>query len=175
MSSSEQPPAAPVLRVNLGWALANLLRAYQKQVEVELAGLPGGGRAFLVMSLVERETCHSQVAIAERLGLDKTTLTYLLDGLEKEDLIRRTTDPEDRRSRHITLTGKGAETLVRLAEAIERVEREILSRLTEEEAAQFQLFLAKAAGLGEPSSGPPANGGDSAHLCAVAPAQNGTC
>ena len=68
-------------RVGLGWALASLLRDYQKQVEAALQGRPGGARAFLVMSHVQRQTCQSQIAIAERLGLDKTTLTYLLDAL----------------------------------------------------------------------------------------------
>lgn len=165
MSTSRQSPAAPSLRVNLGWALATLLREYQKRVEAALAELPGGARAFLVMSLVERETCHSQIAIAARLGLDKTTLTYLIDGLEQAGLVKRTPDPQDRRSRHINLTAKGHNTLARFTEAVEAVERQVLSRLSAADAAQFQNMLVAAAGLEDhPSDG---KADDDVHICKV--------
>jgi DNA-binding MarR family transcriptional regulator len=147
MTSPAPPSSTPPLPVNLGWALATLLRTYQKRVEAVLADLPGGARAFLVMSLVERETCHSQVAIAERLALDKTSLTYLLDGLESAGLIKRTQDPADRRSRHITLTPQGAKTLVRLAADVGVVEHEVLSALPPREAEHFYHALITVAGL----------------------------
>ncbi|NMG38915.1 MarR family transcriptional regulator [Chelativorans sp. ZYF759] len=173
MSSSPKPAAAPSLRANLGWALATLLRAYQKQVEEALAGLPGGARAFLVMSLVERETCHSQIAIAARLGLDKTTLTYLIDGLEKDGLVKRSPDPQDRRSRHINLTAKGQKALSRFANAVDEVEQHLLSRLGASEAAQFRHLLVTAAGLEHPSDAS-ADEEDDVHICKVTLGANET-
>lgn len=155
MGKSDQPLIAPPLRLSLGWALTALLRTYQKQVETALADLPGGSRAFLVMTLVERETCHSQIAIAERLALDKTTLTYLLDGLEKVQLIRRTTDPLDRRTKQIELTAKGSARLAELAAAVEAVELDVLSRLPTADAKQFYESLVRAAGLTDGSPAPP--------------------
>src|SRR5690554_3153051 len=106
----------------------------------------------MVMALVEQETCNSQAQIAERLGLDKTVLTYLLDDLEKGKLIKRSTDPADRRNRHIGLTAKGSKTLLHFAGIIVRLERELLGRLTDDEASQFQSLLFKAAGLADPPS-----------------------
>lgn len=141
-SSTQSPPLA-----TLGWALATLFRDYQKQIETALAGLPGGGRAFLVMSLVQRETCQSQIAIAERISLDKTTLTYLLDGLEKEDLIRRVSDPNDRRSRHIQLTPAGTKALAGFSQAVAQIEEGILARLDSDDAARFRVSLNRVAGL----------------------------
>lgn len=175
MSNAAQTPVQSPSLANLGWALATLLREYQKQVEAALARLPGGGRAFLVMSLVERETCQSQIAIAERIGLDKTTLTYLLDGLEKEDLIRRVTDPNDRRSRHINLTPNGITALAGFSKAVEQVEHSILARLGEGEAAQFRAFLSKAAGLEGASAESIADQDDSAHICRTVIATDETC
>src|SRR4051812_3168859 len=139
MSKTKISPVAASSGVGLGWALATLLRDYQAQVEAALAGLPGGARAFLVMTHAEKETCHSQIAIAERVGLDKTTLTYLLDDLEREGLIKRTTDPNDRRSRHISLTAEGSKSLARYSRAVEQVDQQILARLGVEDAAHFQL------------------------------------
>ncbi len=164
MGSTDQPPIAPSLRLSLGWALTALLRTYQKHVEKALEGLPGGSRAFLVMSLVERETCHSQIAIAERLALDKTTLTYLLDGLEKLKLVKRTPDPVDRRTRHVQLTAKGSQTLADLSKVVEQVELEVLSRLPRADAQRFYESLVKAAGLVEGAPAPP----DADEICRAA-------
>lgn len=167
MSKNKIAPvaASSSVGIGLGWALATLLRDYQAQVEAALAGLPSGARAFLVMTHVEKETCHSQIAIAERVGLDKTTLTYLLDDLEREELIKRTTDPNDRRSRHISLTAKGSNALARYTSAVEQVDQHILARLGVEDAAQFRLSLMKVAGLDGQSMRDAAEGEHSAHIC----------
>ncbi|AEQ52954.1 transcriptional regulator, MarR family [Pelagibacterium halotolerans B2] len=144
-----------------------MLRTYQQQVEAALTGLPGGARGFLVMTLVERETCQSQAAIAERIGLDKTILTYLLDGLEKEGLVTRTPDPQDRRIRHINLTAKGQKTLAGLTRTVEGVEKQVLARLAPEEAAWFQRSIARAAGLDSDNSRPSGQH-DSVEICQAA-------
>ena len=174
MSTSEQSSATPSLGVNLGWALATLLRSYQKEVETVLEDLPGGARAFMILALVERETCHSQAAIAERLGLDKTNLTYLVDGLEKAGLVTRSTDPEDRRSRHINLTPQGAAALKDLAAAVAKVENEVLSRLGREDASIFQSLLNRAAGIeaGSPSAADPAH---NTEICKAALGSSEAC
>jgi MarR family transcriptional regulator for hemolysin len=165
MSKTRTAPVAASSSVGLGWALATLLRDYQAKVEAARSGLPGGARAFLVMTHVEKETCHSQIAIAERVGLDKTTLTYLLDDLEQEGLIKRTTDPNDRRSRHISLTAKGTNALARYSRAVKEVDQHILARLGAEDAAQFQLSLMKVAGLEGQTMKDAADGEHSAHIC----------
>lgn len=165
MSSAKTTAKGLSPTVNLGWALASLLRDYQKQVEAALDGLPGGARSFLVMSIVEEETCQSQIAIADRLSLDKTTLTYLLDGLETAKLIKRVTDPNDRRSRHINLTDEGAKALGRYATAVKQVEHSILARLGAEEAAQFQTSLFRVAGLLGDEPGRDADGQHTAEIC----------
>jgi len=165
MSKNKTGSAGPSLSVGLGWALAALLRDYQKRVEAALAGLPGGARAFMVMSHVEKETCHSQIAIAERLDLDKTTLTYLLDALEKETLIKRMTDPNDRRSRHVSLTAHGSKVMARYTKAVQQVEHEILARLGADDAAQFQLSLMKIAGFESQSMDDATDREDSGHIC----------
>jgi len=168
MSKTVTTPAASTFHVTLGWALATLLRDYQKQVEAALSGLPGGARAFLVMSLVQAETCHSQIAIADRLSLDKTMLTYLLDGLEKKALIKRTTDPSDRRSRHINLTKEGLHAVTRFAKLVSEIEHRMLSGLGADGALQFQQALMKVAGLAGDDIDEATSGDGSAHVCKAA-------
>ncbi|SMQ75729.1 DNA-binding transcriptional regulator, MarR family [Devosia lucknowensis] len=137
----------PTTDTNLGWALTSLLRDYLRQVDDRLEELPGGSRSYMMMSAIASDSCHSQVALAERLGLDRTTVTYLLDGLEGQDLVRRTPDPADRRVRHVNLTVQGNATLKRLARSVDEVEARVLARLSEAELSQFRGLLGKAAGL----------------------------
>jgi MarR family transcriptional regulator for hemolysin len=137
----------PTSNTNLGWALTALLREYLRQVDDTLKDLPGGSRSYMMMSAIATDSCHSQVALAERLGLDRTTVTYLLDGLERDDLVRRTPDPADRRVRHVNLTDTGSKTLARLAAAVDAVETRVLAKLSDDEATHFQGLLVKAAGL----------------------------
>lgn len=132
---------------NLGWALTALLRDYLKQVDDSLKDLPGGSRGFMMLTAIAETDCQSQVVLAERLGLDRTTVTYLIDGLERENLLTRTPDPADRRARHINLTDHGAARLASLTKAVDAVEARVLSRLSGGEAEHFRHILIKAAGL----------------------------
>ncbi|NGP19350.1 MarR family winged helix-turn-helix transcriptional regulator [Devosia aurantiaca] len=132
---------------NLGWALTALLRDYLKQVDDSLKDLPGGSRGFMMLTAIAETDCQSQVVLAERLGLDRTTVTYLIDGLERENLLTRTPDPADRRARHINLTDHGAARLASLIKAVDAVEARVLSRLSGGEAEHFRHILIKAAGL----------------------------
>lgn len=134
---------------NLGWALTALLRDYLRQVDDTLKDLPGGSRGYMMLSAIAADSCHSQVALADRLSLDRTTVTYLLDGLEREDLLKRTPDPADRRVRHVNLTHHGGEALTRLAAAVDAVETRVLANLSDAEATELRALLQKAAGLAQ--------------------------
>jgi MarR family transcriptional regulator, transcriptional regulator for hemolysin len=52
------------------------------------------------------EPC-SQAALAARLGIDRTVMTYLLDDLVTAGLVERRQDPGDRRTRSVAATEHG--------------------------------------------------------------------
>ncbi len=53
------------------------------------------------------DQCIKPIEIAERLGVTRGNMTGLLDHLEKEGLISREDDPEDRRINYVKLSKKG--------------------------------------------------------------------
>lgn len=136
---------SPIVNQDLGWALGTLLRAYLEQGRDAVAELPGGARGYQVLSIAARGACPNQAAIAERIGVDRTVMTYLLDDLEAKKLVVRTPDPSDRRSRRVTLTPKGTAILEKLTERMGQVERRILADLTDAESEQFRSMLGRAA------------------------------
>ncbi|WP_166788805.1 MarR family winged helix-turn-helix transcriptional regulator [Cryobacterium sp. TMT4-31] len=130
---------------DFGWALGTLLREYLRGIEHVVQDLPGGPRAYQVMTIVAGGTCQNQAAIAERLGIDRTITTHLLDGLEAQNLITRTPDPLDRRGRRVALTAQGVEKLAMLTNHAESVEHGLLASLSEIEASALRMNLRLAA------------------------------
>jgi MarR family transcriptional regulator for hemolysin len=90
------------------------------------------------LSTIDRSPCLSaQVEIANRMGIEKPTLTRMLDMLEGEDLVERLPDPWDRRAKLIRLTTKGEETLDAASEVAGELRRAVLAEFSEEELTLF--------------------------------------
>lgn len=139
--------SAPRPGCDFGWALDTLLRAYSTGVRQAIGELAGGPRAYRVMALAASGSCPNQAAMAEELKLDRTIMTYLVDGLEADGLVTRTPDPSDRRARHVTLTDRGAALLADFTQRVREVERRVLAALPDAEAESLSGLILKAAQL----------------------------
>ncbi|MFE9244696.1 MarR family winged helix-turn-helix transcriptional regulator [Nocardiopsis sp. NPDC006938] len=130
---------------NLGWSLAVLLRRWHELVETVLADLPHGSRGYHVLAAASRGDAPTQAALAERLLIDRSVMTYLIDDLEAADLVRRRADPGDRRVRRVCPTDHGVEVLARADALVEHVEERVLDGLDEDLRAQFRAVATRAA------------------------------
>ena len=81
--------------------------------------------------------------IGERALVASATMTATLDLLERRDWVRRSPNPDDRRSTFVEITADGRATADRLLPAIRTVEREALSALTESERRRLTGTLGK--------------------------------
>src|ERR1700710_1182735 len=130
-----------VTSVDFGQALGTLFRKYLAKAGAAVSDLPGGPRGFQVMSIAAVSACGNQAKIAERLGLDRTVMTYLIDDLEKAGLVERRPDPADRRARQVLLTAKGKQSHRHGPTRIEQVEPPVLAGLSDEDADHFRELL----------------------------------
>lgn len=81
--------------------------------------------------------------LSERTGLAKTTLTSMLDRLERSGHIRREADPADRRAMRICLT-ESAEALREKYERVSAMMNEIFYRgFSDDEILAFEKALGK--------------------------------
>lgn len=78
-----------------------------------------------------------QKDIGRECIIDKSTVTSLLKRMEKLDLIRKETRPEDQRGVAIFLTDKGWEKARRIREVIYRIDDEMWQGIKPEERRQF--------------------------------------
>lgn len=82
-------------------------------------------------------------------GLDKTTLTSLLDRLEQDGLVIRRADPRDRRARLPEATEAGRALQARVASSLARVESGLLSGFSAAEQHSLRSMLCHLIAAGE--------------------------
>lgn len=133
------------LEGDLGWGLGVVFRAYAKGAADVLADVPGGPRAFQVLAAADGTRHGTQLAVARRLGIDRTVMTYLLDDLERAGLVRRVADPNDRRARRITVTPAGHRLLDDLAARLSTLEDHLLDGLDEADRGALRRSLRQIA------------------------------
>jgi len=143
-AAAAQESADP-LDHDLGWLLGVVFRAYVKAADSVVSDLPGGPRGYQLLAAAVRDEAANQGAIAEELGIDRTVLTYLIDDLERLDLLVRRPDPADRRSRLIVATDTGRTVWQGRQEALRQVESRVLRTLTSDDAAVFRTLLQQLA------------------------------
>ena len=106
-------------------------------------GLSQGRFLILIVLYRTPDEAVSPSELAEKIGVTRATMTGLLDGLERDELIKRYAHPEDRRKISIRLMEKGIETLQHmLPDYYERIGK-LMQALTEDERQQFIALLEK--------------------------------
>lgn len=104
------------------------------------------GRDWLVLTVLADGAARTQLDVARLLGIDKTTLTALLDRLEKSGMVVRRADPADRRARIPEATEAGRTTWAAVSRARDEVERSLLGDLPADQVRQFREALVRLAG-----------------------------
>ncbi|MFF4778933.1 MarR family winged helix-turn-helix transcriptional regulator [Microtetraspora fusca] len=128
------------LRENLISLLAITAHVSKQIQEQHLAELGLSVRGHAVLTAIA-EGAPTQLAIAHKAGLDKSTLIPVLDHLEQQKLIERHPAPDDRRARIVTITDAGRRALTRSCRTVIKVEDDLLADLTPAEQEQFRTLL----------------------------------
>ncbi len=102
-------------------------------------------RQFSVLALAASDLKPTQREMSAFVALDPSQIVALVDTLEDRNLVKRETDPRDRRSKNIVATSEG-EKLYRRARMITMTaEDHIMTKLTAEERDQLRALLTKVA------------------------------
>ena len=102
-----------------------------------------GARDWLVLSAISAGPPQTQLALAHAVGLDKTTLTSLLDRLEARGFVTRSADSHDRRARIPSLTPSGVSVQQRVARARDETEASVLADFTDGERQLLRDLLTR--------------------------------
>jgi MarR family transcriptional regulator for hemolysin len=134
-----------MLHDDLGWSLGVVFRTYIRMADTLMDTVPGGPRGYQVLTAATQEEPVGQGALAQRLGIDRTVMTYLVDELEKAGLVERRADTKDRRNKQIVATEYGEGLLTDLRHRLGKAEDHVLEPLSEAEGTRFRRLLRKLA------------------------------
>ncbi|MFF0120287.1 MarR family winged helix-turn-helix transcriptional regulator [Micromonospora arida] len=141
MRTAGQPQARFELRLVAGHGAAPLARARRGAAEGPAARQWG----YHILAVVVHEEVPTQGALAARLAIDRSVLTYVIDDLANAGLIERRPDPQDRRARRVVATERGRQTLAEAERRVAHAEDHVLGGLPEEQRRVFRDLAARAA------------------------------
>ncbi len=105
---------------------------------------------FAVIKDIEMNSFHNEntvgviaVDIAERLDMDKPTVSGIVNRLVEKNYVEKLENPEDKRSFILRLTNKSNSKIARLERINQAVLSEAINGLTEEEQEAFIKTLSK--------------------------------
>jgi DNA-binding MarR family transcriptional regulator len=97
----------------------------------------------ITIMLIDKFQASTVSKLAESLGRDRTTITRLLDSLERKGYIQRTVTPKDRRSTTVGLTLQGTEFEKEMEEDAKLMVRELTEGIRPEELMIALSVLAR--------------------------------
>lgn len=98
---------------------------------------------FLLLDLLWNEGPMSQQTMADTMGKDKNSITKLVNGLERKELLVRKRDKNDRRSNILMLTPKAKAMKTQTKEKGIAILDHIVDGISEEELTAFLQTLGK--------------------------------
>jgi DNA-binding MarR family transcriptional regulator len=101
-------------------------------------------KSFIALTHLRSRPGVSQKDLSDAIMIDANNTVLLLNDLEAEGWATRERDPADRRRHVVRATPAGLDALAQAEAALDRVEAEVLSHLTEEERATLRTLLDRA-------------------------------
>lgn len=142
---ADERDLGPRLRGRLTYLLKYALVTLDELHEEHLAPYGLNARELAVLLLLGDREPESQQQAAQRLGVDRTTMVSLLDGLESKALVARRPDPEDRRRNVVELTDVGQKILENATRASDKAEQQLLADLGKADAIRLRELLGRIA------------------------------
>ena len=134
-------PMPDALAERLGPLLGRAHEAHRRLSLQALAPLGLSVKAVGAMTVLEAEGPLSQRRLAERQGIDRTTMVAVVDELERFGAVERRRDPGDRRANALRLTASGRRLLARARRAVAGAEEAFLAPLPEPEQRRLRAAL----------------------------------
>jgi DNA-binding MarR family transcriptional regulator len=128
---------AQCVMFNVRKAARGLSRRYEEALRP--VGLKAG--QFSIMAALLDVGDAPLGTLAQRLGMDRTTLNRNLSPLERRGLVESRPDPEDRRARRLALTAAGRSVMDQAIQLWRQAQADSLARLGAERWPGFKADL----------------------------------
>ncbi len=127
----------------LGYLIARTHKVLKKRLATFLSRYDLTVRQHGVLKVLLEEDGLPARELVVRLFSDSSTIMDIIDRLEEKGLVRRETDPQDRRVNHIFLTDEAKILLPEIRNQTDRFEQAIYRLLSPEEIEALKTGLTK--------------------------------
>ncbi len=143
-----KPNAFPISFMdNLGFVVNKVGERINREIEAVTAPHGLAVRQYGLLVLLQAEGPQAQIVLSQRVGLDRTSVMRTIDMLEERGLVRRDSNPSDRRKHSVVLTDTGAELLANTLSEVRQAERAFAVALSDQEQAQLLGLLRRLLAL----------------------------
>jgi DNA-binding MarR family transcriptional regulator len=98
---------------------------------------------FTVLTSLAEQGAASQAALGRRLWIDRSDLHAILGELERDGLVARVRDEQDRRRNLVTITSAGTAALKRLDKRVDAAQNALLEPLSATDRRKLLQLLAR--------------------------------
>jgi DNA-binding MarR family transcriptional regulator len=126
-----------------GHLISLAARGFERLSELRLKPLGFGVGYLPVLVAVKEGTAQSQRDLARFARVEQPSMAQMLARMERDELVRRTPDPNDGRSSRISLTQIAHARLPEACAVLFQGNREVLSDFTAEESAQLITLVTR--------------------------------
>lgn len=128
---------------SLGYQIRYAYRIFVKALADELNAHRVTTGQWSALRVLWQEDGLSQVELAQRMMVEKASLTAVLKAMASEGLITRVRNTEDRRKVNIFLTASGRRLKSKILPLIGRINKRATRRLSSAEVQQLRRLLAR--------------------------------
>lgn len=94
-----------------------------------------------ILALLKQQSGRTMTELSQILSIDNSTITGLIDRLEKAGFVKRNSSPHDRRVSQIHITQEGIDEVKKSIGVFRRVNEQIKSGFSEGEVESFKKVL----------------------------------
>lgn len=123
-----------------------MLTAFARPLKFKIKqlGLPYSFEHLVLLKIIkDKKDTLAQQDIAERLGKDKSVIMRIVDILEKDNLLIRKVDPNDRRRNILEVTPEGDMLIKNLLDIEVEISGKLMQDIPDDEIAVFLKVIAQ--------------------------------
>jgi MarR family transcriptional regulator for hemolysin len=125
----------------IGLQVHRIAKVVNRAFEQDLADAGASLPIWLILMSLKARRWGTQRELARAVSIEGPTLTHHLDGLERDGLITRERDPENRRVHRVELTEPGEAAFQRLRRVAMRYDERLRQGLSEGELEHLRELL----------------------------------
>jgi len=128
---------------SLGYQIALLNRLYDRRLQDALSDLGVAPGQFAPLVMLFEQDGLTQAELCRRINVEQPTMANTLDRMERDGLIERRPDREDRRRATVHLTARAVDMRTAVMDRARKVASQAVHRFTVAEQEQLFTMLAR--------------------------------